>query len=97
MQLGAMARRPGSQHDGVRQSDAPDRTLQIDGRIPPLDPQRTEGVQRGRRCWPSSWYSCSERTCKAWALQSAIPAAAARAAATVVKVGTLCTLAARRM
>src|SRR5438045_1220706 len=97
MQLGTVARRPGSQDDGVRQGDVANRTIQIEGRIPPLDPQRTEGVQRGRRCWPSSWNSCSERTCNAWALQSAIPAAAARAADTVVSVGTLCTLAARRM
>ena len=34
------------------------------------------------------WYSCSERTDSGWAIQSAMPAAAARAAATVVRHGT---------
>ena len=35
--------------------------------------------------------SCSDRTDSSWRDQSAMPAAAARAAATVVRQGTLCT------
>ena len=39
------------------------------------------------RSWPSRWYSCSERTSGSRSASSAIPAAAASAAATVVTHG----------
>ena len=50
-----------------------------------------------RRSCASRWCSCSERTCGSCAARSAIPAAAATAAATVVMHATRWRVAARRM